>query len=208
MKEIGRNDPCFCGSGKKYKKCCIDKEGINVKEEKIKKQEEKIIEFKTDKSKKHEHEDDGSGLKCKKCGGELKKVEMVEYEEIKHFMEIEREIESIKELMVEDMVVILFNQKFGIEWEKPENKKAYLRKVERIDKKGIKIKGLSKYFDIEKGEMKIASKDSRYLPETTYKIKIIDEEEKGIIKAGITSKENYKLTDIVKKLTEKRKKSE
>lgn len=25
-KNIGRNDPCPCGSGKKYKKCCIDKE--------------------------------------------------------------------------------------------------------------------------------------------------------------------------------------
>lgn len=25
MNKIGRNDPCFCGSGKKYKKCCIDK---------------------------------------------------------------------------------------------------------------------------------------------------------------------------------------
>lgn len=23
----GRNDPCFCGSGKKYKKCCIDQHG-------------------------------------------------------------------------------------------------------------------------------------------------------------------------------------
>lgn len=23
-KKIGRNDPCYCGSGKKYKKCCID----------------------------------------------------------------------------------------------------------------------------------------------------------------------------------------
>jgi uncharacterized protein YecA (UPF0149 family) len=22
--KIGRNDPCFCGSGKKYKKCCLD----------------------------------------------------------------------------------------------------------------------------------------------------------------------------------------
>ena len=25
MKEIGRNDPCPCGSGKKYKKCCLKK---------------------------------------------------------------------------------------------------------------------------------------------------------------------------------------
>ncbi|MBY6036514.1 SEC-C domain-containing protein [Fictibacillus nanhaiensis] len=26
MSMIGRNDPCYCGSGKKYKKCCIHKE--------------------------------------------------------------------------------------------------------------------------------------------------------------------------------------
>ena len=25
--KIGRNDPCPCGSGKKYKKCCMGKEG-------------------------------------------------------------------------------------------------------------------------------------------------------------------------------------
>ncbi len=25
-KEVGRNEPCPCGSGKKYKKCCINKE--------------------------------------------------------------------------------------------------------------------------------------------------------------------------------------
>jgi len=25
-KKVGRNDPCPCGSGKKYKKCCVDKE--------------------------------------------------------------------------------------------------------------------------------------------------------------------------------------
>lgn len=23
---VGRNDPCFCGSGKKYKKCCLGQE--------------------------------------------------------------------------------------------------------------------------------------------------------------------------------------
>ena len=23
--KVGRNDPCSCGSGKKYKKCCLDK---------------------------------------------------------------------------------------------------------------------------------------------------------------------------------------
>ena len=24
--KIGRNDPCLCGSGKKFKKCCLNKE--------------------------------------------------------------------------------------------------------------------------------------------------------------------------------------
>jgi uncharacterized protein YecA (UPF0149 family) len=26
FKDVGRNDPCPCGSGKKYKKCCLGKE--------------------------------------------------------------------------------------------------------------------------------------------------------------------------------------
>lgn len=31
--KIKRNDPCPCGSGKKYKKCCIDKsEKASIKE--------------------------------------------------------------------------------------------------------------------------------------------------------------------------------
>jgi hypothetical protein len=26
MTKLGRNDPCHCGSGKKYKACCLDKD--------------------------------------------------------------------------------------------------------------------------------------------------------------------------------------
>jgi hypothetical protein len=26
MAKPGRNDPCPCGSGKKYKRCCLDKD--------------------------------------------------------------------------------------------------------------------------------------------------------------------------------------
>ena len=29
-KKIGRNDPCSCGSGKKYKKCCLDKDSPDL----------------------------------------------------------------------------------------------------------------------------------------------------------------------------------
>jgi preprotein translocase subunit SecA len=25
-KKIGRNEPCHCGSGRKYKKCCLDRD--------------------------------------------------------------------------------------------------------------------------------------------------------------------------------------
>lgn len=28
MKQVGRNDPCPCGSGKKFKKCCLDKAAV------------------------------------------------------------------------------------------------------------------------------------------------------------------------------------
>ncbi|WP_292467252.1 SEC-C metal-binding domain-containing protein [Methanolobus sp.] len=31
-KKVGKNDPCPCGSGKKYKKCCIGKENLKIKE--------------------------------------------------------------------------------------------------------------------------------------------------------------------------------
>ncbi|WP_371925875.1 SEC-C metal-binding domain-containing protein [Halobacillus sp. A5] len=26
--KVGRNEPCTCGSGKKYKKCCESREGL------------------------------------------------------------------------------------------------------------------------------------------------------------------------------------
>jgi len=31
IKKIGRNDLCWCGSGKKYKNCCIDRDRLNKK---------------------------------------------------------------------------------------------------------------------------------------------------------------------------------
>ncbi|MGE6602707.1 SEC-C metal-binding domain-containing protein [Lysinibacillus fusiformis] len=36
---IGRNDICLCGSGKKYKKCCLRKDIIAEKEEMLEKRE-------------------------------------------------------------------------------------------------------------------------------------------------------------------------
>ena len=33
MSKVGRNDPCPCGSGKKYKKCCLSKTYTEVGKE-------------------------------------------------------------------------------------------------------------------------------------------------------------------------------
>ena len=33
INKIGRNDPCFCGSGKKYKKCCYNKGEEKIQQE-------------------------------------------------------------------------------------------------------------------------------------------------------------------------------
>ena len=35
-KKLGRNDPCRCGSGKKYKNCCFAKDNTPVSMRKIK----------------------------------------------------------------------------------------------------------------------------------------------------------------------------
>ena len=32
MKKIGRNDPCPCGSGRKYKRCCLSKDELSDEE--------------------------------------------------------------------------------------------------------------------------------------------------------------------------------
>ena len=38
MTKINRNDPCFCGSGKKYKKCCLRKKEEQEQKQRVKKQ--------------------------------------------------------------------------------------------------------------------------------------------------------------------------
>lgn len=40
---IGRNDKCYCGSGKKYKKCCLGKEGDANSDAKAKAKSNKTI---------------------------------------------------------------------------------------------------------------------------------------------------------------------
>lgn len=46
MNKPGRNDPCLCDSGKKYKKCCMDKLFSKAVEENINKQHAFLDKFK------------------------------------------------------------------------------------------------------------------------------------------------------------------
>jgi uncharacterized protein YecA (UPF0149 family) len=32
FKGVGRNDPCPCGSGKKFKRCCLERQAANLSE--------------------------------------------------------------------------------------------------------------------------------------------------------------------------------
>jgi hypothetical protein len=35
-RSLGRNDPCHCGSGRKYKQCCLEKDEAAAREERAK----------------------------------------------------------------------------------------------------------------------------------------------------------------------------
>ena len=41
--QIGRNDPCPCGSGKKYKKCCYQKDQGNAEPKELKTHKFKVL---------------------------------------------------------------------------------------------------------------------------------------------------------------------
>lgn len=45
---MGRNDPCPCGSGKKYKKCCLPKEEAQYRQENSQEEKEWLIWFDND----------------------------------------------------------------------------------------------------------------------------------------------------------------
>jgi hypothetical protein len=44
MGKIGRNDPCPCGSGKKYKKCCLRKDEERIRKAKRPDDSEELFE--------------------------------------------------------------------------------------------------------------------------------------------------------------------
>lgn len=39
---LGRNDPCHCGSGRKYKQCCLAKDEAEAREARMKAAEERL----------------------------------------------------------------------------------------------------------------------------------------------------------------------
>ncbi len=57
MPKIGRNDPCPCGSGKKYKKCCMDKDIEAERQARAKAEEEEFEDEDEDEEIEEEEED-------------------------------------------------------------------------------------------------------------------------------------------------------
>ena len=63
MTDIGRNDPCPCGSGKKYKKCCEAKDASKRSAENEKQLKQQQKEFEKQKA---------EGITCRLVAFELK----------------------------------------------------------------------------------------------------------------------------------------
>jgi len=64
VKKVGRNDPCTCGSGKKYKKCCEGKEGLTEEQKKQIEDAKKELADKAEEEKK-------AALEMSKVAGQL-----------------------------------------------------------------------------------------------------------------------------------------
>jgi len=86
-KKIGRNDKCPCGSGNKYKKCCIDKERIALKEKEIQDKLQEFIKKDTLYRDAKEEENTDKETLDKLKGFIYKKVAYPTPEEIKHALE-------------------------------------------------------------------------------------------------------------------------
>jgi hypothetical protein len=52
-RELGRNEPCHCGSGKKYKQCCLAKDEAAEREARAKRGEAPVEEAPAEASKHH-----------------------------------------------------------------------------------------------------------------------------------------------------------
>ena len=64
LKTIGRNDPCPCGSGKKYKKCHLLKDEI-AEHKKLLLKEEELASIEKPKNEKEDESDNKKGKKEK-----------------------------------------------------------------------------------------------------------------------------------------------
>lgn len=76
--KIGRNDPCHCGSGKKYKKCCLEEDGKNKSKD--------VIDEYYQRIKKEENLSDSQIATRKAIDYVLEKYENAVNNAIRHFI--------------------------------------------------------------------------------------------------------------------------
>lgn len=70
MAKPGRNDPCPCGSGQKYKRCCLAKDQA-AESEALR----AAAEARSQEAARHEHEHEHDPLTCEFCGGTLEETD-------------------------------------------------------------------------------------------------------------------------------------
>ena len=136
-KKVGRNEPCHCGSGKKYKKCCLDKNRQAGDEKSTNwneiKQEEKLSKNQVATSKAINYLE--------------KKYDNIFHKSAQHFIGYHNQ-EEIKQKLSDQLMMQLLNEHFLLDYEDEKLDttmlKAYLRErgdeLDEEEKKSLKVK--------------------------------------------------------------------
>lgn len=142
--------------------------------------------------------------RCIKCGGKMVKMKYLFFDEIAPYLlnenmpgAIGKYEEWLRDLKENDLVLTLFRREDPFTGIK---EKYYLRVVEKKTKNGIKLKGLTRIFDYEKGEILYRSKDN-FSPTTIYKIIPINEKADKIIREYSKDKELFDIDELNKIIT-------
>jgi hypothetical protein len=143
-------------------------------------------------------------MNCDYYGGKMSKLKYLHYDELEAYSMSEYvpcDIQNYKTWLLSlnenDLVLTHFRREddSGIK------EKYYLRLIEKKTKKGIKLKGLSKIFKYEVGEIVYAMKENIFSSITTYKILPINVQVNKIIRDYCENKEKFDIDNLNKIIT-------
>ncbi|MDF2989065.1 MAG: hypothetical protein K0R50_4575 [Eubacterium sp.] len=143
-------------------------------------------------------------MNCEDCGGKMSKLKYLHFDELVAYSISEYvpcDIHNYKTWLLslneKDLILTYFRREddSGIK------EKYYLRLIEKKTNQGIKLKGLSKIFKYEVGEIVYAVKENIFSSITTYKILPINVQVDKIIRDYCENKEKFDIDNLNKIIT-------